>query len=338
MPSPLISLMFACAAGVLLYTAFKPRVGWFWRWQANREVTARVRREDALKHLHHQEYEGQPGTLESIAGAVGISTGEAAELVSELIQHGYCRLEENGYVLTGSGRSYALQVVRAHRLWERYLADETDVDEAEIHIRAEKAEHLLSPTEADELDARLGYPRYDPHGDPIPTSAGELEEEIGMPMTRWPLDIEGRIVHLEDEPHEVYEQLLAEGLRLGEDVRILDRSSSEIRFFTQEREFVVASVVAANITLASVPEKDAVEGPFRLLSDLVLGESGIVKGLDGSCRGLTRRRLLDLGFTPGAEIVPDLASPFGEPRAYLVRGTRIALRSEQADMVLLECA
>ncbi len=337
MPDPLTSLIIACVAGFLLYTAFRPQVGWFWRWQAGRVVTARVRREDALKHLHHQEYAGQPGTLESIAGVVGISTGEAAELVSELIQHGYTQLEDRGYVLTSSGRSYALQVIRAHRLWERYLADETDVDDVEIHIRAEKAEHLLTPTEADELDARLGYPRYDPHGDPIPTSDGEVEEETGTPMTRWPLDLEGRIVHLEDEPHEVYKQLLAEGLHLGEDVRILERSSNEIRFFTEEREFVVAAVVAANITLASVPEKGVVEGPFRLLSDLEQDEAGVVMGLDDACRGLTRRRLLDLGFTPGAEVVVDLTSPFGEPRAYRVRGTRIALRREQAGMVLLEC-
>lgn len=324
-------------AGIVFWAAFRPGTGWFWRWQSAREVTARVRREDALKHLHKQEYEGQPATIQSIAGIVGITTGEAAEMVSELIQHGYTRPEKDGFVLTNSGRSYALQVIRAHRLWERYLADETDVEEVEFHIRAEKAEHLLSQTEADELDARLGYPRFDPHGDPIPTSDGEMEKETGMPLTRWPLDLTGRIIHLEDEPHEVYVQLLAEGLRLGEDVRILERSSSEIRFFTEEREFVVASVVAANITVASVPEKHVAEGPFRLLSVLELGEAGVVKGLDDTCRGLTRRRLLDLGFTPGAEIVVDLTSPFGEPRAYRVRGTMIALRREQAEMVLLEC-
>jgi len=333
---PLVALIFAMIGGTGLFLIFRPGTGWFWRWQSSRAITERVRREDALKHLHHQEYEGQPGNLQSIARAVGITTGEAAELAGELIRHGYTRLEDDRYRLTSSGRSYALQVIRAHRLWERYLADETNVEEVEIHQRAEKAEHLLTPTEADELDARLGYPRFDPHGDPIPTADGEIEDGEGMLMTRWPLDEPGRIVHLEDEPYEVYQQLMVEGLHLGEDVRILDRSPTEVRFFTEEREYILASVVAANITLASVPEESVVKGPYRLLADLEEGSRGVVKGLDEACRGLTRRRLLDLGFTPGAEIVADLTGPFGEPRAYRVRGTKIALRREQAEMVLIE--
>ncbi len=337
MSDPLVALILATLAGIGLFVVFRPGTGWFWRWQSTRVVTERVRREDALKHLHHQEYQGQPGNLQSIAGAVGITTGEAAELAGELIGHGYTRLEDDRYRLTNSGRSYALQVIRAHRLWERYLADETDVEDAEIHLRADKAEHLLTPTEADELDARLGYPRFDPHGVPIPTADGEVEEGEGMLMTRWPLDQPGRIVHLEDEPPEVYQQLMVEGVRLGEDVRILERSPTEVRFFTEEREYVVASIVAANITLASVPEKEVLEGPFCLLADLDEGATGVVKGLAEACRGLTRRRLLDLGFTPGAEIVVDLTGPFGEPRAFRVRGTMIALRREQAEMVLLEC-
>lgn len=337
MSDPLVALILATLAGTGLFMIFRPGTGWFWRWQSARAVTERVRLEDALKHLHHQEYDGQPGNLHSIAGAVGITIGEAAELAGELIRHGYTRLDDGRYRLTGSGRSYALQVIRAHRLWERYLADETDVADAEIHLRAEKAEHLLTPTEADELDARLGHPRFDPHGDPIPTADGEVEEGEGTLMTRWPLDQPGRIVHLEDEPFEVYQQLMVEGLHLGEDVRILDRSPTEVRFFTEEREYRLASVVAANITLAPVPEKEAMEGPFCLLADLEEGATGVIKGLAEACRGLTRRRLLDLGFTPGAEIVADLTGPFGEPRAYRVRGTKIALRREQAEMVMLEC-
>ena len=89
---------------------------------------------------------------------------------------------------------------------------------------------------------------------------------------------------------------LAEGLRLGEDVRIIDRSSSEVRFTTEEREFVVASVVAANITVASVPEKPIVEGAFRLLAGLIVSHPGIrreivelvVAGVTGDDRLLTR--------------------------------------------------
>ena len=336
MSNPLISLLTALLVGIVLTVLFRPRVGWFWQWRGSREVNARVRREDALKHMHESEYQAQSATNQTLAGVLGISLGEATELISELINHGYAQPKGDGYVLTPDGRSYALQVIRAHRLWERYLADETDVSEAEIHARAEKAEHYITPADADELEARLGHPTYDPHGDPIPTADGEIAEKDGMALTRWPLDLPGRIVHLEDEPPEVFAQLLAEGLRLGEDVRIMDRTPEQIRFFTEEREYVVASVVAANITVASLPEEAAVEGPYGLLSELGVGEGGVVKALGEGCRGLTRRRLLDLGFTPGARVEVERTGPFGDPRAYRVRGTLIALRREQADHVLIE--
>lgn len=334
--TPLNSLLTALVAGIILWALFRPGSGWFWQWRLSRGITARVRREDALKHLHEGEYQTQPATVQTLAGVLGISVGEATELVGELIDHGFVRPAGNAFVLTVEGRSYALQVVRAHRLWERYLADETDVKEEEIHIRAEREEHNLSPAEADELEARLGHPASDPHGDLIPTSDGEIAELEGMVLTRWPIDTPGRIVHLEDEPPEVFAQLVAEGFRLGEDVRIMERTDEHIRFFTRDREFVVASVVAANITVAPLPEVNAVEGPFMLLSDLERGEESVVIGIGDGCRGLTRRRLLDLGFTPGARVEMERIGPFGDPRAYKVRGTLVALRHEQADHILIE--
>ncbi len=336
--NPLNSLLTALLVGIILWALFHPGSGWFWQWRLSREINIRVRREDALKHLHESEYQEQPATVQTLAGVLGITVGEATELIAELIRNGYVRPAEDAYVLTVEGRSYALQVVRAHRLWERYLADETEVKEEEIHARAERAEHNLSPAEADELEARLGHPTYDPHGDPIPTAYGEIAEPEGVTLTRWPLDTPGRIVHLEDEPPEVFAQLVAEGFRLGEDVRIMERTDEHVRFFTRDREFVVATVVAANITVAPLPEVTAVEGPFMLLSDLDMGTESVVKAIGDECRGLTRRRLLDLGFTPGARVEVERTGPFGDPRAYKVRGTLVALRHEQAEHILIEPA
>ncbi len=79
-----------------------------------------------------------------------------------------------GFVLTDQGREYALHIVRTHRLLERYLADRTGVLPEDWHGEAERREHKLSPEDRESLAARLGHPLYDPHGDPIPTAAGEL--------------------------------------------------------------------------------------------------------------------------------------------------------------------
>ena len=71
------------------------------------------------------------------------------------------------------------------------------------------------------------------------------------------------------------------------------------------------------------------------LSDLGPGQLGEIVALDPDCRGFMRRRLLDLGFTPGARVRPDLTTFAGDPRAYRVRGTTIALRREQSARVLV---
>ena len=78
--------------------------------------------------------------------------------------------------LTSNGRQSALHILRAHRLWERYLADATGYSEDEWHSRADEFEHLLSAADADALSAQLGHPTYDPHGDPIPTRDLEIPE------------------------------------------------------------------------------------------------------------------------------------------------------------------
>jgi DtxR family Mn-dependent transcriptional regulator len=336
MSDPLISLLTALVVGAAAWAVFRPTAGWFWVWIRARSRDERTWIEDALKHIHEREYAGRRASLESIAGVLGVPTGSASELVDRLIARGHVESGEQGYELTPEGRSYALQVIRAHRLWERYLADETDVQEADLHALAEQVEHRLSPTEADELDARLGHPTHDPHGDPIPTADGDIAAKDGLPLTRWSLDEPGRIVHLEDEPPAVFAQLLAEGLRLGMDIRVEERTPARLRCYTEDREFMLAAVVAENITVAPLPEEAALTGPFRRLSELPDGETGVVLGIDEACRGLTRRRFMDLGLTPGSRIRAERVAPFGEPRAYLIRETLIALRREQAAQILLE--
>ncbi len=107
--------------------------------------------------------------------------------------------EGGSYTLTTLGEQRARHLVRAHRLLERYLADEARLPLTSVHKVAEKLEHRLSEADADRLSASMGHPERDPHGDPIP-SAGEGSDDPGEPITHWHVGQEGRIVHLEDEP------------------------------------------------------------------------------------------------------------------------------------------
>jgi len=101
-----------------------------------------------------------------------------------------------------------------------------------------------------------------------------------------------------------------------------------------ENEFRLAPAVAANVFLAPAGDDQANADVIRL-TDLQHAQHAEVVGLDEACQGFSRRRLMDLGFTPGARIRPLLRTFVGDPRAYEVRGTLIALRGDQASQVLV---
>jgi DtxR family transcriptional regulator, Mn-dependent transcriptional regulator len=313
---------------------FHPEQGRFWRWQRARQVTARVLREDALKHIHRCERHGRRPSLESLAGALHLTVDEAAELLSQLEQHHLVALAGDSFRLTPDGHDYALHIIRAHRLWERYLADATGYAQEEWHEQAEQAEHALSPEALDALAAELGHPTHDPHGDPIPTAAGEIIAHGGRPLTAMQPGTPLRIVHLEDEPEAVFAQLVAEGIHPGMVIGLIENSPRRVRLWADDDEHLLAPIVAANISVVPLPQPAAAaEEAGERLSSLKPGEQGEVVAVSRAGRASERRRFLDLGILPGTIIMAEMTSPSGDPTAYRVREALIALRQEQADLI-----
>jgi DtxR family Mn-dependent transcriptional regulator len=334
MSSPLISLAVSILIIIALHYFFWPEKGFYWRWRRARQLTERVLIEDALKHMHNFEALGDRPTIESIAGALQLTTKDAADLVakieaSELVQRDGTLLR-----LTPSGRQSALHILRAHRLWESYLADATGYGENEWHSQADEFEHVLSPSELDALSAQLGHPLYDPHGDPIPTSEGDVHVAEDTPLPSADHEVAWRITHIEDEPETIYAQLVAEGLHPGMIVHIVESSPQRVRFWTNGDEHILAPIVAANIHVVAIPEvRPSDQVPKELLTNLDPGAQGEVVGISLACRGIERRRLLDLGILPGTVIKKEFTNPSGDPSAYRIRDALIALREEQSNLI-----
>jgi len=330
----LLALLGGTLLILLSFWFFRPERGILPKWQRSRRITERVLVEDALKHIHNRELVGDPPTMTSIAETLQISDNEAAELVAKIKAAELVEQDGSTFHLTSGGRETALHIIRAHRLWEQYLADSTGFSESEWHSQADLYEHLLSSADTDALSAQLGHPTYDPHGDPIPSSEGELIPIVGMPLTIANLETPLQIVHIEDEPQTVYDQLVAEGLHPGMIVNVIETSPKRVRFWAEGDEHILAPIVANNISVASIPEEKECETlPCEHLSDLISGEEAVVSGISLACRGLERRRLLDLGILPGTVIRAEFASPSGDPMAYRIRDALIALRDEQAKLV-----
>jgi DtxR family transcriptional regulator, Mn-dependent transcriptional regulator len=335
MPDPLTALLVGLL--IMAATAFLlwPQSGLYARWRRAGRLNARVLSEDALKHIHKSEIQDQPATLASIAGTLNISLNAAADLLHRMQTNHLVTLKNGAIYLTPEGRDGALHVIRAHRLWESYLANATGYAEHEWHGQAEELEHALTPAAADALALRLGNPSHDPHGDPIPTINGRFVEHSGQALTGLAIDQPARIVHLEDEPEMVYAQLAAEGLHPGQIVRVTESTPQRIRFWTNGNEHVLAPMVAANVSVVplapELEEKETV-GCERL-SCLEVGETAVVVRISKACRGAERRRFMDLGILPGTPITAEMRSPSGDPTAYRIRGALIALRAPQANLI-----
>jgi len=326
-----LTILVALAVAVLV-----PRHGlaaWFRR---ARLAEARERAENALKHLLRQATEGHAGSFASLQGALRLSDRALMDLTQRLERDGLVRTEGTQFRLTAEGEHLALHVLRAHRLWESYLAHELGVPIDRVHAQAERAEHRLSREQLDRLSASMGHPAVDPHGDPIPFGDDLVPVSPGTPLVDWPLSIPGRIVHLEDEPPLAFAELAAQGFHLGQLVRVIDRSPTRVVLSDGEHEYRLAPMLASNIHVATaVVQAPAVPADVITLTRLPSGASAEVVSLVPGFRGFARRRLLDLGFTPGARIRSDLTTFAGDPRAYRLRGTTIALRREQSDCVLV---
>jgi DtxR family Mn-dependent transcriptional regulator len=291
--------------------------------------------EDILKQLYHVEQSNRTATITDLSGALKIRRTKILPIVEATTASGLIHSTDEALHLTDIGREYALKIVRVHRLWEKYLAEKTGFQPSEWHYLAEKMEHKLNESDIDKLSKSLGNPMFDPHGDPIPSAQGEVSDVKWLPLPSYPINKPGKIVHIEDEPGVVYQQILAKRILIGSHIVVKKSSNSEIVISSEGENHYFSPIVAANINVAELSEEETFEENAVRLSSLASGEMAEVVGISQECRGANRRRLLDLGILPGTSIEVDLESPLRDPIAYRVRNTSIALRNSLADLILI---
>ena len=333
-PDPAAALLVFAALVLLAAVSFWPNRGIAGRLRRLVKLSERVRLEDGVKHLFNAAAAGRPAFVESLAGAIGVSRDRAVDIARQLKRMGLVRLEGDDIALTEDGRAHALRLIRTHRIWERYLADRTGVGSGDWHAVADRLEHGAPAEEVDRLAASMGDPLYDPHGDPIPTASGVLPPVRGLPLSALPPGASARVLHIEDEPEQVYRSLRAAGVNAGCLVRLERVDPAGLHLVVEGRQVTIDPLAALNLSVEPV-EQDGSEEGLERLDALRPGEEGIVVRLGAQIQGAQRRRLLDLGVVPGTVIRAELSSLSGDPVAYRIRGAMIALRRAQADDILI---
>lgn len=129
-----------------------------------------------------------------------------------------------GCALTNEGKSHALAIIRKHRLWETFLVDKLSFGWDEVHEIAEQLEHIQSTELTDRLDEFLGFPKVDPHGEPIPGKDGRIESVSNrILLSESVIGMRAIIMGVEDDQTEFLQYLNKIGLHLGTQIDILDK-------------------------------------------------------------------------------------------------------------------
>jgi len=292
--------------------------------------------EDVLRALLECENRSHQATEAQLSGMSDLDRGATVRALANAIAAGLVREPVDGiWSMSEAGRDEAVRVMRAHRLTETKLARESGVPPADWHGVAHTREHRMSTREVNALADRLGNPRYDPHGDPIPTRKGLFPAPEDQPLLDWPEGRIGVVAHVEDEPAELFGDLAARGVAAGLRFSAV-RTATGMVLTLEGRQVTLAREVLPLVRVRELAPDEPLPtvGDLRL-SDLEDGGAAAVVTLLPTCVGAERSRLLDLGFVPGSRIERVLNSPLHGPVAYRVRSTLIALRRSQSDHILV---
>ncbi len=184
--------------------------------------------EDYLKVIYHLERENERATTTAIAEAMGVSPASATNMVKKLAELNLVHYTPyQGVRLTPAGRKIALEIIRHHRLLELYLAEALGISWDKVHEEADRLEHVISE-ELEEAMARvLGYPKVDPHGDPIPSPEGVVEDISGPTLTDIPLNTPAQITRVRCQEPEILRYLGGLGIYPGKRVLVRERAPFE---------------------------------------------------------------------------------------------------------------
>lgn len=210
--------------------------------------------EDYLKAVYRLQESGSQVTTQRLAEELGVTGPSVTNMIKRLhelrlLSHSPYR----GVELTPTGEKIALEVLRHHRLLELYLAETLGMSWDQVHDEAERLEHHLSDQLEAKLDSALGYPTHDPHGDPIPSREGTIEEIAGVLLIDLSAGDHGTITRVSDRNPEQLRYLGGLGLFPGVDVSVLERLPFDgpIRIEVGGQEHVIGRPLAAAVHVDS---------------------------------------------------------------------------------------
>lgn len=186
--------------------------------------------EDYAKTIYGlTEWEDGDVTASALARTLGVSNPSVSLMIRKMAELGLVQHRPYAPIrLTQEGRRLALAMVRRHRLIETWLVRELGYSWDEVHDEAERLEHSVSDTFVERLDARLGHPESDPHGDPIPAQDLSLHYPKTMLLCRVPAATRVRVEQVDDSVPQALRTLAEREVAIGTQIRVVSSSHGEV--------------------------------------------------------------------------------------------------------------
>jgi DtxR family Mn-dependent transcriptional regulator len=211
---------------------------------------ATVAEEEYLQIIYWLQEAGLPITGANIARAMQVSAPTVHEMIGRLESDGYItRNEDKSLGFTGTGREHAAQIVRRHRLIERFMTDIFDIPWDQVHEEAERLEHWMSPVVEERMLKAIGDAKTCPHGHPIFEGA----REQGVPMADVEEGAAIRVLRFENEAEDLLHYLKDAGFRPGLEGTLLRSGDDEVVVSADESELSVTRSVAETVSVAADP-------------------------------------------------------------------------------------
>lgn len=173
-------------------------------------------KENYLKAIFHLQEEEGVVTTNALAKQLQTRAASVTDMLKKLKTQKLLLYEKyQGFKLSNEGKKVALQIIRKHRLWEYFLVEKLHFGWEEVHEMAEELEHISSKKLIDRLDEFLGFPKTDPHGDPIPDSTGKVAMKQQVSLSELPLNVTAEVSNISDQSIEMLELLRHKSIALG---------------------------------------------------------------------------------------------------------------------------
>lgn len=209
--------------------------------------------EDYIKAIYHLgETDNKPVATNAIAEQMQTKPSSVTDMVKKLSEKSLVHYKKyQGVSLSEKGRAVALSIVRKHRLWEVFLVDKLNFSWDEVHEVAEQLEHIKSDALIDKLDAHLGYPKVDPHGDPIPNKEGAFKKSVKRLISELPIFSEGVCIGVNDSSVAFLKFLDKNKIALGDTFKILEREEFDgsVTLKSSRGTIQISELIASNLFL-----------------------------------------------------------------------------------------